>query len=375
MGACSGHALAMEDTYTLEPNGLIGRGAHSKVLRATHKATGEAVAVKMLFASTTLERAAWEAEVRLMKQLDPHPNIIRLFETYEAEEYVCLVMELADGGELFQMLVRDGAYSEAIAQQYVRDILTALEYLHEKGIVHRDLKPENLLLTSKHAGRAHVKVADFSMAAIVTSKRLAAKDGLTWAYCAPEILDDDGSATNYDGKSDMWSLGVILYIILSAVHPFDPDGRHGKDNIVAAIRHGEFNMNGEVWRDISDEAKDLVAKLLTKEPSARISATHALGHPWLSKTDLSSLPLQCSLRGSLTAYLKAMHQRFRVSVIATIAAARLASAKAAPVDVRDVIVAQADESGDEPSAGAALTASISQSSVSFNAATPPHGQS
>ncbi|KDO29852.1 CAMK protein kinase [Saprolegnia parasitica CBS 223.65] len=372
MGACSGHALAMEDAYTLEQNGLIGCGAHSKVLRATHKTTGEKVAVKLLFASTTLDRSAWEAQVRLMKQLDPHPNIIRLFETYETEEYVCLVMELADGGELFQMLVRDGAYSEAIAQQYVRDILTALQYLHEKGIVHRDLKPENLLLTSKHAGRAHVKLADFSMAAIVTSKRLAAKGGLTWAYCAPELLDDDddGSAT-YDGKSDMWSLGVILYIILSAVHPFDPDGRHGKDNIVAAIRHGEFHMDGEVWRDISDEAKDLVQKLLTKDPAARISAADALGHPWLSKDDLSSLPLQCSL--NLTAYLKAMHRRFRVSVIATMAAARLASVKAAPVDVRDVHVAADDESGDEPNAAAALTESTSQASVS--AETTTHAQS
>ncbi|OQR91886.1 calcium/calmodulin-dependent protein kinase [Achlya hypogyna] len=346
MGACSGHELSMEESYVLEPNSLLGRGAHSKVLRATHKQTGETVAVKMLFQSTTLERGAWEAEIALMKQLDPHPNIIRLIETFETDEYVCLVMELAEGGELFQMLVRDGAYSEAIAQHYVRDILTALNYLHEKGIVHRDLKPENLLLTSKHAGRAHVKLADFSMAAIVTNKRLAARDGLTWAYCAPELFDENATPA-YDGKCDMWSLGVILYIILSAVHPFDPDGRNSKE--------------WDVWHDISPEAKDLVTKLLAKDPSQRVSASDALNHPWLLKDDLSSLPLQSSVRGNLTAYIKAMHQRFRVSIIATIAAARLASTKAEapPVDIHDVIV---DE---EPSSGAKLTESVSQSSVSY----------
>ncbi|KAF0746101.1 hypothetical protein AaE_008264 [Aphanomyces astaci] len=323
---CSGHGAVMSETaFVFEGNAYIGKGSHSKVFRAKHKASGDVVAIKMIVKDAA--RHEWQHEVSVMKMLDVHPNVIELKGTYETDEFVCVVMEYASGGELFQLLIRDGAYSEEIARKFTRDTLLALEFLHDQGIVHGDLKPENLLVTSKHAQKARVKLADFSMAAIISAKRLVDKDGLTWAYCAPEVLgaaeDDAPYAAN--SKRDMWSVGVILYIMLSAMHPFDPNGRYSKEAIVAGILTFQMvNLETMGWVDVSTDAKDLIRRLLCRDPTKRLSAKEALQHPWFAHESAPTLPLQCSLRGGLNVYVRSMHARFR-SVVVAIAARRFSS--------------------------------------------------
>ncbi|RHZ25576.1 hypothetical protein DYB37_000422 [Aphanomyces astaci] len=284
---CSGHGAVMSETaFVFEGNAYIGKGSHSKVFRAKHKASGDVVAIKMIVKDAA--RHEWQHEVSVMKMLDVHPNVIELKGTYET----------------------DGAYSEEIARKFTRDTLLALEFLHDQGIVHGDLKPENLLVTSKHAQKARVKLADFSMAAIISAKRLVDKDGLTWAYCAPEVLGaaDDDAPYAANSKRDMWSVGVILYIMLSAMHPFDPNGRA----IVAGILTFQMvNLETMGWVDVSTDAKDLIRRLLCRDPTKRLSAKEALQHPWFAHESAPTLPLQCSLRGGLNVYVRSMHARFR----------------------------------------------------------------
>ncbi|KAF0700137.1 Aste57867_9325 [Aphanomyces stellatus] len=310
---CSVHATEVtEAMYAFEGNAYIGKGTHSKVFHAKHKASGDDVAIKMI--PKAAARQEWRREVAVMKMLDTHPNIVELKGTYETEDAVCLVMEYAAGGELFQLLIRDGAYSEDIARSFAKDTLTALAFLHDQGIVHGDLKPENLLVTSKHAKKAHVKLADFGMAAVMTTKQLVDKDNLTWAYCAPEVLAADAAAAVVDAKGDMWAAGVLLYILLSATHPFDPDGRCNKAILVDRILHYEMVNLDAGWEDVSVEAKDLIRRLLDRDPTTRLAAADALRHPWFLKASVPTLPLQSSLRGDLNVYMRGMETRFRVRV-------------------------------------------------------------
>ncbi|CAK4511665.1 unnamed protein product [Aphanomyces euteiches] len=339
---CSGHDLVREKAFVLE--GSVGQGTHSRVFRAKYKATGEDVAIKMIVKSAA--KAAWPREIAVMKMLEPHPNVIELKGTYETvskephahliSEYVCVVMEYAMGGELFQLLIRDGAYSEEVARRFMRDILAALVHLHKQNVVHGDLKPENLLVTSKHASKANVKLADFSMAAVLTSQRLVEKDSLTWAYCPPEVLQAPATATALDPKIDMWSVGVILYILLSGRHPFDPDGRCSKEIMIDWILQFQMVDLHAGWEDVSSEAKDVIRQLLCRDPAKRLTAEEALRHPWFTQTTVPTLPLQSSLRGDLNIYVRSMTSRFRTTVVVAIAARRFSSLHKKPEDIQRI---------------------------------------
>ncbi|ETW07296.1 CAMK protein kinase [Aphanomyces invadans] len=336
---CSGHGhVVSESAFVFEGNAYIGKGSHSKVFRAKYKTTGDIVAIKMIVKDAA--RQEWHNEVAVMKMLDVHPNVIELKGTYETDEFVCVVMEYAAGGELFQLLIRDGAYSEEIARKFIRDTLLALEFLHDQGIAHGDLKPENLLVTSKHAQKARVKLADFSMAAIMTVKHLVDKDGLTWAYCAPEVLGDEHTTVN--PKGDMWSVGVLLFIVLSAMHPFDLTGRCSKEAIVSAILAFQIVHfdDSQGWGDVTADAKDLIRRLLCRDPTQRLSAKEALQHPWFAHESAPTLPLQCSLRGDLNVYMRSMQARFRTTVVVAMAARRFSSLHKKPDDLSTLISPQ-----------------------------------
>ncbi|TMW63812.1 hypothetical protein Poli38472_002753 [Pythium oligandrum] len=336
MGLCASQAIdeaALRRIYELEEEKELGKGSYAVVLRATHRATGEVVAVKRMEKTENLPPFYWQPEVTLLRQCK-HENIIGLRNVFQSATHVFIVMELAAGGELFEALISEGAYSEWDAKRFVRDVLEALRFLHGQNIVHRDIKPENLLLTSKNTKEAHIKLADFGTAMVISDKSIFRSEHLTWAYCAPEVLrdmqksidpaDEPGATTSaFNPKSDVWSVGIVLYVLLSAIHPFDPDGRHTKDQMVQKILQGEFAMSDKLWDDISSEAKAFIHQLLTADPKQRPNAADALQHEWFSSAQTPRAPLKVSTSNGLGQYQRLMQRKFRTSVRAAMAAQSL----------------------------------------------------
>ncbi|KDR19560.1 Calcium/calmodulin-dependent protein kinase type IV [Zootermopsis nevadensis] len=237
----------LEDEYIL--GDIIGRGASSKVYKCLHKGKTE-----------------WACKVF---------EKIQLREVFETRTEIQLILELVTGGELFERIVERGHYSERDAAEAVRQILSALQYLHAHGVVHRDLKPENLLYESEYED-SHLKLADFGLSKILRRGNLTMNTLCgTVGYCAPEIL----LSKEYDASVDLWSLGVVTYIMLCGFEPFWDDT--GEMAVCRHIVEGEFSFPSPWWDDISDSAKNLITQLLHIEPLKRPTATEVLNHPWV----------------------------------------------------------------------------------------------
>ncbi|OMJ69612.1 hypothetical protein SteCoe_32610 [Stentor coeruleus] len=265
--------VALRQNYTISAK--IGSGAFGYVRLAVHKDSNQKRAIKTIdkesITKDMKERVKFFNEVDILKRAD-HPNIIRLYEFYEDEKHYHLVTEYVSGGELFDFIIKSKMLSEAIAANFLRQILSAVAYCHEHNIVHRDLKPENLLLDRESAD-ATVKVIDFGTSVIFEeTKQLTQKYGTAY-YIAPEVLRKD-----YNEKCDIWSCGVILYIFLSGRPPFG--GKNDKD-ILIKVQQGHFNMSGPEWEKISPDAKKLIQKMLEYDPKLRYSAKQALQDPWI----------------------------------------------------------------------------------------------
>lgn len=264
----------------------LGRGEFSVVRRARERATGDVWAVKCI-EKDTMEAGRLETEIQILEDVD-HPHVIKLKEFFESEETVYLVMEMVTGGELFDKITQIGCYSEATACQLVRNILDAVAYLHSRDIVHRDLKPTNLLLKSEDDD-TNIKIADFGLSKIISEDRMMQTACGTPIYVAPEVLSGDA----YDKEVDMWSIGVITYILLCGFPPFFDDGSNMAE-LFEQIMSGEYDYPEEYWDDISDEAKDLIDNLLLVDPEERFTAEQALEHPWLSAGMESTKELKVS---------------------------------------------------------------------------------
>ncbi|POM77247.1 CAMK protein kinase [Phytophthora palmivora] len=346
MGVCSSRRWpSLTEFYEVDsPERVLGEGTCSRVFRARERVTGNFVAIKRLDKAQQRlindDPVQWEREVALLRRCASHPNVVALHDVMETPEFVYIIMELAEGGELFQALIDEGAYSEWDARRFITDLLQALHFLHELGIAHRDVKPENLLLTSTSPKRANIKLADFGLAALVEESSLLSKNRMTWAYCAPEVFKtpptlDTGEAENSPPKparsseigvqSDMWSVGIVLYVLLSGVHPFDPDGRQTRDQMIINITSGQFSMTGPRWDTISNEAKDLISTLLQVSPEARPTSAKALYHEWFKsqRTSRQSLAVSVSDTEGLQQYRHLMRRKFRTSVVAAVAAETL----------------------------------------------------
>jgi calcium/calmodulin-dependent protein kinase I len=256
----------IEDYYEIMEE--LGAGIHASVKRGRNKKTKELVAVKCID-KDNMKPKQLDREIQILSSLS-HPNVISLKDVFEDVKYVYLVLELVEGGELFDKIVKDGAFSEKDAAKLIRKITEALQYLHEKKVCHRDLKPENLLLTSKGSD-ADVKIADFGLSKLMGEKSMMKRACGTWAYWAPEIL----RRQPYDTSVDLWSVGVILYIMLSGVHPFDPDGQSSDAQIVERILKADYKFDPEYWSGISPAAKHVVQSLIHMDPMQRLTCKQA----------------------------------------------------------------------------------------------------
>ncbi|XP_014456437.1 calcium/calmodulin-dependent protein kinase type IV [Alligator mississippiensis] len=250
----------------------LGRGATSIVYRCRQKGTQKPYAVKML--KKTVDKKIVRTEIGVLLRLS-HPNIIKLKEIFETPTEISLVLELVTGGELFDRIVEKGYYSERDAADAVKQILEAVAYLHANGIVHRDLKPENLLYATP-APDAPLKIADFGLSKIVEDQVTMKTVCGTPGYCAPEILR--GCA--YGPEVDMWSLGIITYILLCGFEPFYDE--RGDQYMFKRILNCEYDFVSPWWDDVSLNAKDLVKKLIVLDPKKRLSTLQALQHPWVT---------------------------------------------------------------------------------------------
>uniref|UniRef100_A0A7S3PFJ7 non-specific serine/threonine protein kinase n=1 Tax=Aplanochytrium stocchinoi TaxID=215587 RepID=A0A7S3PFJ7_9STRA len=298
--------------YQYDPKEKLGEGQFAKVYKAYGKDDGLEYAVKVVDkrSLSNLDREGLKLEIQVLEEVD-HPNIVKLHETFEMKGKIILVLELVKGGELFDRIVAKESYSERDAASVIQKVAAALKYCHERKIVHRDLKPENLLLVSE-TDDTSVKLADFGFAAFCHDEL---DDGCgTLVYVAPEIL----RGRKYRTSPDMWSLGVITYILLCGYPPFfDTD----QEALSKKIIKGKYKFRQEDWQNISEDAKDFIRGLLKRDPEARMTAEDVLEHPWISNlAAVPDLPLS-TMQKELREFLA--KERMRKALGAVIAINRL----------------------------------------------------
>lgn len=262
----------LEEFYELGEE--IGRGGFSVVLEGRDKQTGLNVAIKCVQLSVQADDDAMIAlkrEIRIMKKVD-HPNILKLYEVFVEEESFYLVMELVPGKELFERIIDRGQYSERHASNITRQIVSAVEYLHSNGIAHRDLKPENLLSSGDDDNEV-IKIIDFGLSKKFGDEQLVTSVGSP-GYVAPEVL----TAESYDKSVDMWSVGVILYILLCGFPPFFADT---STELFKKIIDVKYDFEDPAWDDVSEAPKNIIRNLLVKNPADRLTAKQLMDHPWV----------------------------------------------------------------------------------------------
>ncbi|KAF7267525.1 calcium/calmodulin-dependent protein kinase type 1-like [Rhynchophorus ferrugineus] len=264
--------LAIEEKYSLKD--VLGTGAFSTVRIAESKTRpGEMYAVKIIDKKALKGKEdSLENEIKVLRRLK-HPNIVQLLETFEDKTKVFLVMELVTGGELFDRIVEKGSYTEKDASDLIRQVLEAVDYMHEQGVVHRDLKPENLLYYSPDED-SKIMISDFGLSKMEESGIMATACG-TPGYVAPEVL----AQKPYGKAVDVWSIGVISYILLCGYPPFYDEN---DANLFAQILKGEYEFHSPYWDDISDSAKEFISSLMTVNVEQRFTCKQALAHPWIS---------------------------------------------------------------------------------------------
>eukprot|EP01091_Cochliopodium_minus_P017778 TRINITY_DN7037_c0_g3_i1.p1 TRINITY_DN7037_c0_g3~~TRINITY_DN7037_c0_g3_i1.p1 ORF type:complete len:512 (-),score=119.45 TRINITY_DN7037_c0_g3_i1:124-1626(-) len=266
---------------------ILGTGNFSVVREGINTDTGESYAIKIMdkhkFSSTQMSENM-KREILILRKLQ-HPNIVSVIDIIDNNKNLYIVLELAKGGELFDRIMEKEKFSEEEARQMFKQLLDAVSYLHSKNIVHRDLKPENILLDNKKDNT--IKITDFGLARIVGNKQMMQTQCGTPHYVAPEILNLGNNSFNgsniqgYGKEVDSWSLGVILYILLTGCPPWDSDENDDEVHIFKQIKSGIVTFPQDLFKDVSPSAIDLIKQLLTFDPSKRLSVEDALLHDWI----------------------------------------------------------------------------------------------
>ena len=261
------------DVYNL--TGLIGEGTYGKVFEACHKTLNLVRAIKIINKRNikdTKVRFKFLNEIAILKVLD-HPNILKLYEFFEDSRNYYLVTDYLNGGELLDYILKNKVLSETETAKYIKQVLESVSYLHSNNIVHRDIKLENLVLES-HSPDALLKLIDFGISVIQNPRKKLRNRKGTISYLAPEVID-----STYNEKCDIWSIGVIMYVLLSGKMPF---GGRNEEEILNSIRKGVYKLSGNEWSRVSIQGIDLLKKLLSYDANSRISAQDALSHEWFS---------------------------------------------------------------------------------------------
>jgi len=282
-------------------------GAYGDVYLCKERQSGEACALKKIPKEYT-EDAEFQREMNALLHIRAnggHPNICMLRENFDEQDDYLLVLDLVDGGEMFEYLVRHGAYSEADAARLVRQVANALDFLHGIGVVHADLKPENVMLR-KTRGDAVIKLIDFGCSEVLShpeeetsgvrlpSRTLTHQEGATTAYCPPEAFDNEKIAI--DASVDMWALGVIVYMMLLGRHPFDLDCDASDEEIGRRIKEQRQPplKDSPLAGNLSPSALDLLGKLMEPDPKRRMTAHDMLHHPWVTGETASEYVMEDS---------------------------------------------------------------------------------
>ncbi|XP_010268715.1 PREDICTED: CDPK-related kinase 5 [Nelumbo nucifera] len=285
----------------------VGRGHFGYTCAARFKKgelKGQQVAVKVIPKAKMTTAIAIEdvrREVKILRALTGHNNLVQFYDAYEDHDNVYIVMELCEGGELLdRILSRGGKYSEDDAKAVMVQILNVVAFCHLQGVVHRDLKPENFLFSSKDEN-SQLKAIDFGLSDFVKpDERLNDIVGSAY-YVAPEVLH-----RSYSTEADVWSIGVIAYILLCGSRPFWARTESG---IFRAVLKADPSFDEPPWPTLSPEAKDFVKRLLNKDPRKRMSAAQALSHPWIRNYNDVKVPLDILMFRLMKAYMRSSSLR------------------------------------------------------------------
>lgn len=309
----------IDDDYQVDRRAL-GEGSYGTVKRGKHKHTNAIRAVKTIKKKSVKDekqRARLNAEIDIQMKLD-HPNIVKYFDSYEDNQNIYLILELCDGGELFDRILEEtekhegSAFSEQDVARYMKQILGAMQYLHSRNYAHRDIKPENFLLQNKSRD-AEIKVIDFGLAKNYSDGELMKTQAGTPYYVAPQVLQ----RTGYDEKCDIWSCGVICYILICGYPPFYGDS---DQQILDRVKKGTFDYPASDWAGHTDEVKDFINLMLTMDPKARHSAEALLQHPWVQMSK-SGASVEVKLNKSITDNMRKFRRasKFKKVVLTMIA--------------------------------------------------------
>ena len=283
----------IDKDYTI--GDVVGSGAFATVRKVYSKANGALKALKIIKKQKGQDTARMYLEVEILKKLI-HPNIMQIFEFYEDKKNFYIITEFCEGGELFDKIVEKGTLNEAEAAGMMKQLLSAVSYIHGNNIVHRDLKPENILLDTKKQNI--LKIIDWGTARFFEKNKKMNRISGTPYYIAPEVLLE-----KYDEKCDVWSCGVIMYILLCGYPPFNAEN---DNDIMNKIKIGKFTFPDEEWGQISAEGKDLISKMLTYKPSERVSASDSLMHKWFS-SNISKKNVDINFSQKCLANMKQFH--------------------------------------------------------------------
>jgi len=276
---------------------ILGKGQFGTTRLAKDRATGKEYACKSISKRKLNSKEEIEdvqREVQVLYHLAGHPNVVRVKGVYEDKQYVHIVMEVATGGELFDRIVKRGRYSEKDASTLFRTMVAVVVHCHNMGVLHRDLKPENFLLADD-SDEAELKATDFGLSIFFKEGQVFRDIVGSAFYVAPEVLN-----RRYSKEADIWSLGVILYILLSGVPPFYGET---EEQIFQQVLKGKLDLSTGPWASISDPAKDCVRRMLVREPRMRATAKEIINHPWVKPNGVApDAPLQSEVLNRLRGF-------------------------------------------------------------------------